>query len=180
MSSLAVQVCINKETWSLDFSKDESLEFVLQLLRDQGIVVLKGVTEAAPKLPQAQDNKFINALVGSARDGDFYVSFTKEYDFAAYAALQYGRSPDWERLAKERDIVAIACYHLGGDPNQRWVVTYDSARRENPTDRMLYIEAFGGDIVICNGWLRRSSPSPTDKGGKVVVVHYMWKKFKPT
>lgn len=180
MSSLALKVHRHQEEWSLDLSDKNSASLVLQLLRDQGIVVLKGATDAIPKWPQINENKFINALIGSARDGGFRVSYVKEHDFPRYAPLTIGRSPDWKQLANDDDIIAIGCYHLGGDTDQRWIVQYDPALRKEETNKMSIIEACGGDIVICNGWLRRSSPTPTVREGKAMVIHYMWNGNKPT
>ncbi|PVH90602.1 hypothetical protein DM02DRAFT_620937 [Periconia macrospinosa] len=178
MSSLIVEVCSSSDRWTLDFANEESLRFVLQRLDTHGIVVLKRATEHSPTETQAEYNKFITALLRVARDGAFRVSLCKAFEFVANAELQHGRSPDWEELGKEPDITGFGCYHLGGRADENWRVTYDTALRGKPTNRLSIVDACGGDIVLFNGWLARSSPSPTFQDGKAVVVHYIWNGYK--
>jgi len=38
---------------------------------------------------------------------------------------------------------------------------------------MARIEAYGGDIILCNGWVKRSTLNPVGKAERAIVIHYV-------
>ncbi len=51
-------------------------------------------------------------------------------------------------LAKERELVAITCYHLGGNETVKWTLKYDAGLRGELVNRTATIEAYGRDMYV--------------------------------
>ena len=42
-------------------------------------------------------------------------------------------------------------------------------------NNIVRIEAYGGDIILCNKWVKRLTPNPVGRAGRAIVVYYVWK-----
>lgn len=138
--------------------------------------------------------KYIEAILESTRGGRFEVSPPHHWSNALLLDEGPKRAPNWEALAKEQEIVAITCHHLGGDEDTQWKWEYDEGLRGRMTGKMIRIMANKNDMyvfrfptslllqiltwvsIICNGWLARSFPRP-EVAADIVLINHRWIDF---
>ena len=85
-------------------------------------------------------------LLASARNGSFLASQPVHKPYPSLPLVPIGRPQNWEELAAEQEVVAITCYHLGGDENIQWTLEYDTGLRGPVTNNFATIEACGRDM----------------------------------
>jgi len=166
---------------TLDLSQPSAQALIRRTLEDDGWLVLKNVTGLRPEISrqQVEQNPHIQSILSTlslTRDGNFVSSHYDDREFPKDSSLIVGRSEDWEELAGKKEVVGIICCHLGGDSTQKWHILYDTSLRGETTNNMARVEAYGGDTILCNGWVRRSTPNPVGRAGRAIVVHYVWKR----
>ena len=54
--------------------------------------------------------------------------------------------PNWEKIAQEQELMAITCYHLGGNEDVVWHWEYDTGLRGAETKHLDTILAQGRDM----------------------------------
>jgi hypothetical protein len=135
----------------------------------------------------------VAAFLSSARDGEFQTSTPIHKEYSTLSLIPSGRPDNWKELAKEREIVAITCYHLGGDENVKWTLDYNAGLRGDLVDQTASINACGRDMyvqseepvraqnltcssIVCNSWLARPLPKP-DTEVDMIMVLYGWAGF---
>lgn len=88
------------------------------------------------------------AILTSARDGKFQPSIPVHKQYPSLSLVPLGRPQNWKELAKERELVAITCYHLGGDKNVNWTLQYDTGLRGEMANQTANIKACGQDMYV--------------------------------
>lgn len=104
------------------------------------------------------------------------------------------RIPNWKSVSKEKELLAITCYHLGGAETVKWLWEYDKGLSGPETNDTQIVEARGRDMyvfnvktaldtaanflnrIICNGWLAQRFPKP-DEEMDMIMVQYRWTGF---
>ncbi|MCJ1231812.1 hypothetical protein MMC12_008491 [Toensbergia leucococca] len=162
----------------LDPSDEMTVKQVLREVEDGGWVVLKGCTRATASCVKKDivDNEFIQAILALARDGKYIDQVFKHFQVKA-SDSQWGRSSNWEALAKGDGLAGFSCIHLGGTDADEWVIELDMGLRGQETGNIKTVKANGTDIFLCAGWLKRKAPSPQsqdDRKMDFIWVNYMW------
>lgn len=77
------------------------------------------------------------------------------------------------------DVPMIFTNHLGGTEDDKWVMEYDTAGREEESGALARVDASGEDIICIAGWLYFKSPAPQVPDGMeldMFIATYVWKK----
>jgi hypothetical protein len=90
----------------------------------------------------------VTTLLASARNGSYLASQPVHKPYPSLPLVPIGRPQNWEELAAERELVAITCYHLGGDENVQWTLEYDAGLRGQLANRLATIKACGRDMYV--------------------------------
>ncbi|KAF2174567.1 hypothetical protein K469DRAFT_756361 [Zopfia rhizophila CBS 207.26] len=167
-------------------SLGDSLGDALQALNKDGWIILKGATSVpSPSetlgildfvTEHTVQNKAVQTILFSARNDGFRIAACLPY-IPILRSEGLGRDYEWEKMANQEGLMGAMCYHLGGDQNVSWVIHVDKCSRGADSANVEQLKAKGGDIFICQHWLRRSKPflekEPTS-AVRAVAVSYIW------
>ncbi|KAH1422784.1 hypothetical protein KXW29_005989 [Aspergillus fumigatus] len=173
--SLEVQVVNSSGRASLDLSLEVSQKDVLEAIESDGWVILQRATDINSS-ERAKSNKYVAAILRSARDGKFEPSRPRHWPYPSLISAPMLRIPNWKSVSKEKELLAITCYHLGGAETVKWLWEYDKGLSGPETNDTQIVEARGRDIIICNGWLAQRFPKP-DEEMDMIMVQYRWTGF---
>jgi len=184
-----IQVCeLNGESLSLRKNLKEAVE----ALDNDGCLLLKKATDlttvesalsSAISSPDAITkhivlNEGVKALLFNAQPDDFHITSFKAYKAVSNDII--GRDKDWKSLAEMTGLISVSCTHLGGDSSAEWLIKVDKGIRGEATGNMYTVKANGGDIFVCNHWLRRSLPRTQKSNSEAffIITGYMRKDLQ--
>ncbi|RHZ48775.1 hypothetical protein CDV55_101990 [Aspergillus turcosus] len=145
--SLEVQTVKSSGRVSLDLSLEISRKDVLEALESDGWVVFQRATDINSS-ERARLNKYVAAILQSARDGKFEPSRPRHWPYPSLINAPILRIPNWKSVSKEKELLAITCYHLGGAESVKWFWEYDTGLSGPETNETQVVEARGQDMYV--------------------------------
>ncbi|KIW28880.1 uncharacterized protein PV07_04735 [Cladophialophora immunda] len=164
-----------------DIARSESALEIIQTLGNKGWAVLRNSTavSSASKEQDVVSNTAVKTLFGALPYDGEYQHSTVNIVKRTSAKSEWIRAPKWELFAEGQGTSAIWCHHLGGTPEDKWIMKYDKAGRSPESGEEGVVELRGTDIVLVAAYLRFSVPAPTpEKELYMAVMLYAWKNHR--
>ncbi|PGH17059.1 hypothetical protein AJ79_01443 [Helicocarpus griseus UAMH5409] len=173
---MEVTIKTTSGTVEKDLSQPSAKDEVVETLKKSGWIIIKGGATISCDASVARDNKVTilpSLCLHFAKIAQYAVAIlphaNERFRYSTYGTLPPEAVPDppvtrpeqWKDYANNTEIVAVATFHLQGDPESTWKWGYDKCLKGEQLGDEELVYPSGGDLIICNAWLaRRLVPKP--------------------
>ncbi|EDN04908.1 predicted protein [Histoplasma mississippiense (nom. inval.)] len=119
---------------------------VLEAFNSDGYVIFKGAADTY-SMEEAIENRPVRHFL-AATGSDFKCIMCQHIVNSVIEKSAIDRSPQWERLSKKPEVIAVTCFHLLGDDSSCWEWEYDTSGRGKALGRTKVVSARGSCAMV--------------------------------